>query len=96
MRIGLDYLCTTPLLKELMIDDSELLIKSFQRGTKENCHKISHLPNMKLDWKYVQRDSEPQFDSDSHSEVTLLPFFFFFYFNFALQNINYINIWIGL
>ena len=93
MRIGLDYLHTTPLLKELMIDDSELLIKSFQRGTKENCHKISHLPNIKLDWKYVQRDGEPQFDS----KVTLLSFLFFLYFIFSFQiyQIN-ISIWIGL
>nr|XP_023904534.1 uncharacterized protein LOC112016241 [Quercus suber]POE45303.1 hypothetical protein CFP56_49220 [Quercus suber] len=52
-----------------MIDDSGLLIKSFQRGTRENWHKISHIPNIKLDWKYVQRDGEPQFHSDSHSEM---------------------------
>ncbi|KAK7815925.1 rhomboid-like protein 5 [Quercus suber] len=56
--------CTTPLLKELVIDDLELLIKSFQRETGENWRKISHIPSIKLDWKYVQRDNEPQFDSD--------------------------------
>ena len=86
MRIGLDYLRTTPLLKELMIDDSELLIKSFQRGIKENCHKISHIPNIKLDWKYAQRDGEPQFDPDSHFEVTFLPFFFFYFKVFSHLN----------
>nr|POF02717.1 hypothetical protein CFP56_04950 [Quercus suber] len=39
------------------------------RGTRENWHKISHIPDIKLDWKYVQRDGEPQFHSDSHSEM---------------------------
>ncbi|XP_065617639.1 uncharacterized protein LOC111998263 [Quercus suber] len=61
-----DYLLTAPLLKELEISGPQLLKERFQRGTgekSENWHKISHISNIKLDWVYVQRDGEPQFDS---------------------------------
>ena len=75
-----DYLLTAPSLKELDLSSSQLLEERYQRGTGENWHKISHISNIKLCWKYVQRDGEPQFDS----KVTLLPFFFL-YFIFALQ-----------
>ena len=76
-----DYLLTAPSLKELDLSSSQLLEERYQRGTGENWHKISHISNIKLRRKYVQRDGEPQFDS----KVTLLPFFFFLYFIFALQ-----------
>ena len=87
------YLLPAPLLKELEISGSQLLKERFQRGTGEN-FKISHISNIKLDWVYVQRDGEPQFDS----KVTLLAFFFFFLyfiFSFQIYQLN-INIWIGL
>ena len=88
-----DYLLTAPLLNELEISSSQLLKERYQRAATENWHQISHIPNIKLDWVYVQRDDEPQFDS----KVTMLPFFFFLYFIFSFQiyQLN-INIWIGL
>ena len=87
-----DYLLTAP-LKELMIANSRLLVERYQRGTGVNWHKISHISNIVMDWSWVQRDGEPQFDS----KVTLLSFLFFLYFIFSFQiyQLN-INIWIGL
>ena len=88
-----NYLLTAPSLKNLKICGSRLLQRRYQRGTGEDWHKISHISNIMLDLKWVQRNGEPQFDS----EVTLLPFFFFLYFIFSFQiyQLN-INIWIGL
>ena len=76
-----DYLLTAPLLKELKINYSQLLEECYQKGTGENWHKISHIPNIELDGEYAQRNGEPQFDS----KVTLLPFFFFLYFIFSIK-----------
>ncbi|KAL0009481.1 hypothetical protein SO802_010983 [Lithocarpus litseifolius] len=43
-----DYLLTAPSLKELVIFNSQLLEKRYQRGTGENWHKISHISNIKF------------------------------------------------
>uniref|UniRef100_A0A2N9HBS1 AAA+ ATPase domain-containing protein n=1 Tax=Fagus sylvatica TaxID=28930 RepID=A0A2N9HBS1_FAGSY len=51
-----DFLRTTPLLKELEINDCPILSKRCERGIGEEWPKISHIPNIKIDWKYVQRD----------------------------------------
>ena len=53
-----DYLHTAPLLKELGIAKSFRLEESYRRGTGHSWPRISHIPNIKLDWKYVQRNSE--------------------------------------
>ena len=55
-----NYLHIAPLLKKLGIAKSFCLEESYQRGTGHNQPRISHIPNIKLDWKYAQRNSEPQ------------------------------------
>ena len=47
---------TTP-LKELLIYYCPLLHERCEKGTGEDWPKISHIPNMKIDYKYVQRDN---------------------------------------
>jgi hypothetical protein len=65
-----DFLRTIP-LKELQIDDSlilhkpTILHKRCQRGTGEEWPKISHIPNITIDRKPVQRDGQ-----EVKSEVT--------------------------
>ena len=51
-----DFLRTTPLLKELKIGVCPILSKRCERGIGEEWPKISHIPNIKIDRKYVQRD----------------------------------------
>ncbi|XP_030964872.1 putative disease resistance protein RGA3 [Quercus lobata] len=63
-----NYLLTAPLLKELRISGSRLLQERYQRGTRENWHKISHISNIMFDWKSVQRNGEAQFDSESTNQ----------------------------
>uniref|UniRef100_A0A2N9H525 NB-ARC domain-containing protein n=1 Tax=Fagus sylvatica TaxID=28930 RepID=A0A2N9H525_FAGSY len=50
-----DFLRTTP-LKELEIDECPILSKRYERGIGEEWPKISHIPNIKIDGEYVQRD----------------------------------------
>ena len=50
-----DFLHTTP-LKELNIYGCPILSKRCKRGIGEEWPKISHIPNIMIDWKYVQRD----------------------------------------
>jgi hypothetical protein len=52
-----DFLRTTP-LKELEISSCSILSKRYERGIGEEWPKISHIPNIKIDWKYVQRDGQ--------------------------------------
>uniref|UniRef100_A0A7N2L4S4 Disease resistance protein n=1 Tax=Quercus lobata TaxID=97700 RepID=A0A7N2L4S4_QUELO len=48
----LDFLCTTP-LKDLEIDRSPILSQSCQRGIGEDWLKISHIPNIQIDFEHV-------------------------------------------
>ena len=50
-----DFLQTIP-LKELEIITSPIISKCCQRGTGEEWSKISHIPNIKIDYAYVQID----------------------------------------
>jgi hypothetical protein len=50
-----DFLRTTP-LKELEISSCSILSKRCERGIGEEWPKISHIPNIKIDGEYVQRD----------------------------------------
>uniref|UniRef100_A0A2N9GKG4 Rx N-terminal domain-containing protein n=1 Tax=Fagus sylvatica TaxID=28930 RepID=A0A2N9GKG4_FAGSY len=53
-----DFLRTIP-LKELEINDfSSILHECCQRGTGEEWRMISHIPNIKIGGKYVQRDGQ--------------------------------------
>uniref|UniRef100_A0A2N9HWD2 AAA+ ATPase domain-containing protein n=1 Tax=Fagus sylvatica TaxID=28930 RepID=A0A2N9HWD2_FAGSY len=52
-----DFLRTIP-LKELEINHSSILHERCQRGTGEEWPKISHIPNIKIGWQYVQRDGQ--------------------------------------
>ena len=47
-----DFLCTTP-LKALDINHSPILSQSCQRGTGEDGLKISHIPNIQIDFERV-------------------------------------------
>jgi hypothetical protein len=59
-----DFLRTIP-LKELEINFYSILHARCQRGTGEEWRKISHIPNIKIGGKYVQRDGQ-----EVKSEVT--------------------------
>ena len=50
-----DFLQKIP-LKELEIITSPIISKCCQRGTGEEWSKISHIPNIKIDYAYVQID----------------------------------------
>uniref|UniRef100_A0A2N9G3D8 Rx N-terminal domain-containing protein n=1 Tax=Fagus sylvatica TaxID=28930 RepID=A0A2N9G3D8_FAGSY len=65
-----DFLRTIP-LKELEINYSSILHKRCERGTGEEWPKISHIPNIKIDGKDVQRDGQEvksEFDSSESNE----------------------------
>ena len=52
-----DFLRTIP-LKELKITHSSILGERCQKGTGEEWRMISHIPNIKIDGKYVKRDGQ--------------------------------------
>ena len=52
-----NFLCTTP-SKTLVISGNSILRERYQRGIGENWPKISHIPNIMIDWNYVQRDGQ--------------------------------------
>ena len=52
-----DFLLTTP-LETLEITNSLILENRYQRGTGEDWPKISHIPNIEIDWQYVQEGGQ--------------------------------------
>uniref|UniRef100_A0A2N9HTE0 NB-ARC domain-containing protein n=1 Tax=Fagus sylvatica TaxID=28930 RepID=A0A2N9HTE0_FAGSY len=70
-----DFLRTIP-LKELEINYSSILQERCERGTGEEWRMISHIPNIKIGWQYVQRDGqevkseddEEEFDEEEYDE----------------------------
>ena len=81
---GVDYLRNTPLLQELEIKGCPILKQRCERGRGDYWPNISHIPNIQIDFEYVQKDGQLQDDT----EVTLL----------FLQNypIKYINTYMDL
>ncbi|XP_030971714.1 disease resistance protein RGA2-like [Quercus lobata] len=53
-----DYLRNTPLLKELEIWVCPILKQRFERGIGSYWPNISHIPNIQIDFKYVQKDGQ--------------------------------------
>ena len=53
----LNFLRTTP-SKTLVISGNSILCERYQRGIGEDWPKISHIPNIMIDWNYVQRDGQ--------------------------------------
>ena len=80
-----DYLRNTP-LKKLEIWRSPILEQLCERGIGDYWPNISHIPNIQINFRYVQKDG--QFPDSIDSEVTLL----------FLQNypIKYINTYMDL
>ena len=77
-----DYLRTTP-LQILDISHCPILHPRCEREIGDCWPIISHIPTIHINYKYLQRNGQPQFDSNNQSEVTLLFFsslVFFFYF----------------
>uniref|UniRef100_A0A7N2RAL3 Uncharacterized protein n=1 Tax=Quercus lobata TaxID=97700 RepID=A0A7N2RAL3_QUELO len=68
----LDYSHTASLLKELGIAKSFRLEESYQRGTGHSWPRISHIPNIKLDWKYVQRNDFENSEDDKRTIIASL------------------------
>uniref|UniRef100_A0A2N9F031 AAA+ ATPase domain-containing protein n=1 Tax=Fagus sylvatica TaxID=28930 RepID=A0A2N9F031_FAGSY len=62
-----DFLRTIP-LKELEIYCHPILHQRCQRGTGEEWPKISHIPNIKIRWQYVQRDGQEVKSEDDEEE----------------------------
>ena len=79
-----DYLLRNTPLKELDIHRCPILEQRCERGIGDYWPNISHIPNIRIDGKVVQRDGQLQDDT----EVTLL----------FLQNypIKYINTYMDL
>ncbi|KAJ9190273.1 hypothetical protein P3X46_001493 [Hevea brasiliensis] len=49
-----DKLLQKTTLQELIIDHCEILSPHYRRGTGKYWHNISHIPNIKIDWKIMQ------------------------------------------
>ncbi|KAL4636401.1 hypothetical protein ACB092_03G005100 [Castanea dentata] len=64
-----NFLRTTPLQK-LQIWGCRILNERCKRGTGKDWPKISHIPNIRIDWKDVQRDGQ-----ECESEPKLCPLF---------------------
>ncbi|KAL0009473.1 hypothetical protein SO802_010975 [Lithocarpus litseifolius] len=64
-----DYLLTAPLLKKLKISSSKLLEERYQKWTREDWRKISHISNIKISGEYMKRDGEPQLELDNDPEL---------------------------
>ncbi|XP_030959678.1 putative disease resistance protein RGA3 [Quercus lobata] len=52
-----NFLRTTP-LQELNMNNCTILKERYKRGIGEDWPKISHIPNIIIDYKYVQRDGQ--------------------------------------
>ncbi|KAL4616010.1 hypothetical protein ACB092_07G168500 [Castanea dentata] len=57
LKLVPNFLHTTPLQK-LEISTCPILEKCFKRGTEEDWPKISHIPNIIIDYKYVRGSQE--------------------------------------
>ena len=75
-----DYLRNTP-LKKLVIYECPILQQRCERGLGDYWPNISHIPNIEIDYKYVQKDG--QLRDSIVSEVTLL-----FLQNYPIKYIN--------
>ena len=53
-----DFLTTTP-LKTLTIDRSPILSECCKTEIGDQWPKISHIPNIEIDWRIVRRDGRP-------------------------------------
>ena len=53
-----DFLPTTP-LKKLEISFSPILSECCKTEIGDQWPKISHIPNIQIDWTYVRRDGRP-------------------------------------
>ncbi|XP_065638740.1 putative disease resistance protein RGA3 [Quercus suber] len=53
-----DYLRNTPLLKELEINACPILKQRCERWIRDYWPNISHIPNIKIDYEYVQKDGQ--------------------------------------
>ncbi|XP_021803355.1 probable disease resistance protein At1g58390, partial [Prunus avium] len=62
-----NFLRNTP-LKELVIDYSQTLEQGCRKG-REEWPKISHIPNIKVDKEFVQKDGVYQTDDDETSSA---------------------------
>ncbi|XP_030959650.1 putative disease resistance protein RGA3 [Quercus lobata] len=64
-----NFLRTTP-LQHLEIQNCQILEERYKRGTREEWPKISHIPNIMIGYKYVQRDGR-EYKIDSYLKTNL-------------------------